>query len=415
MTAAISQRDRDILRSLAKRVVEIAGDPSQDEKLELWRRLNALDPVRPMVMLHNGTWHETGDQIQVTCEDQWARDQEWGLRERIYQSEHMNDDSVVLAEIESPLVIHASWYGIAQNTTEPQHVFGARRFNTVLNDDADPAMIPEPEVRVDEPETAAHYQKLGDIYGDIMPVVKKGRTSFWFAIMDDFITWRGLEKTFVDMIDRPEWVHAWMERMTMFQLTILGKIEELNGLSLNNVATNCGSGGLGTTDLLPADDFDGTRVRSKDMWGHATTQIFSEVSPAMHEEFALQYEKRWLDRFGLSNYGCCEPLDRKVDIIRKYIGNLRRLSMSPWVDVARGAEAIGKDFIFSWKPNPAILGSETWNPEYIRKYTRDALEKSRGCAVEIIMKDLHTVRGEPKRMWEWCNIAKEEAERIAAA
>jgi hypothetical protein len=27
----------------------------------------------------------------------------------------------------------------------------------------------------------------------------------------------------------------------------------------------------------------------------------------MHEEFALQYEKRWLERFGLTYYGCCEP------------------------------------------------------------------------------------------------------------
>ena len=45
----------------------------------------------------------------------------------------------------------------------------------------------------------------------------------------------------------------------------------------------------------------------------------------MHEEFALRYESRWLERFGLSNYGCCEPLDRKVDIIKKAVPNLRRL------------------------------------------------------------------------------------------
>ncbi|MFC1452585.1 hypothetical protein ACFLSJ_04485 [Verrucomicrobiota bacterium] len=411
----ISDHDRDILRDLARRVAELAADSVQDEKLELWRKLNALDPVRPMVMLHNATWHETGYQIQLKCESDWARSQEWGLRERIYQAEHMNDDSVVLPEIDAPLVIHIPGYGIETNTTDPDHVFGARKYNTVLDDDADPAMIPDPQVCFDEAATAEQYQRLCDLYGDILSVVKKGRTGFWFSIMDQFIQWRGLEKTFVDMVDRPKWVHGWMARMTEVNLAILDELEEINGLSLNNVARMCGSGGMGATDLLPADDFDGTHVRSKDMWGHATTQIFSEVSPAMHEDFALRYEKRWLDRFGLSNYGCCEPLDRKVDIIRKYIGNLRRLSMSPWVDITRGAEAIGKDFIFSWKPNPAILGSERWNPEYIREYTRDALERTRGCAVEIIMKDLHTVRGEPQRMWEWCSIAKEEVERIAAA
>jgi hypothetical protein len=414
MTKTISQHDRDIIRDLARRLAEIARDPAQDEKLELWRRLNALDPVRPMVLLINDTWHETGDQIECKCEGNLARDHENLLRKKIYQAEHMNDDTVVLPEIELPLVIHTSEYGIESDTTDPDHVFGARRYNTVLDSDADPAMIPDPEVRFDEAATAEQYEMFCDLYSGILPVVKKGHTQFWFAIMDQFIQWRGLEKTFYDMIDRPKWVHAWMDRMTRFNLVILEKLEKINGLSLNNTAERCGSGGIGATDLLPAADFDGTHVRSKDMWGHATTQIFAEVSPAMHEEFALQYEQRWLDRFGLSNYGCCEPLDRKVDIIRKYIRNMRRLSMSPWADVARGAEAIGKDFIFSWKPNPAILASETWDPGHVRAYTRDALEKTRGCVVEILMKDLHTVRGEPKRMWEWCNIAKEEAERIAA-
>ncbi len=132
----------------------------------------------------------------------------------------------------------------------------------------------------------------------------------------------------------------------------------------------------------------------------------------MHDEFALTYEKRFLERFGLSNYGCCEPLDKKLGIV-KTIPNVRRISMSPWVDVELGAEELGSDYIFSYKPNPAIIGMEKWDEEFVVNYLRDALEKTRSCVVEVIMKDLHTCRKEPWRMWEWVRIAMELAEEYA--
>jgi len=150
------------------------------------------------------------------------------------------------------------------------------------------------------------------------------------------------------------------------------------------------------------------------MWGHASTQIFVDVSPAMHEEFALQYESRLLNRFGLVSYGCCEPLHRKVDIARKHLPKLRRISMSPWVDVAMGAAAVGRDLIFSYKPNPAIMAGDTWDPEAVRTDLRRVLEATRGCAVEILMKDLHTCHGQGERMADWTRVAAEVAEEFAA-
>jgi hypothetical protein len=235
---------------------------------------------------------------------------------------------------------------------------------------------------------------------------------FWFAIMDQFIQWRGLDKVFVDMVDRPDWVHAWMKRMTDWHLSTIDQYEKLNVLSLNNGVNNVGPGGLGVTDELPQPDFDGTHVRAKDMWGHATTQIFAEVSPAMHEEFALKYEKRFLERFGLASYGCCEPLDRKLDIVKK-IPNLRRVSMSPWVDPARGAAGLQDKYIFSYKPNPAIIGMEKWDVNLARRKLREALDATRGCVVEVIMKDLHTCRRQPHRMWEWVDMAMKLAQEYA--
>lgn len=54
----------------------------------------------------------------------------------------------------------------------------------------------------------------------------------------------------------------------------------------------------------------------------------SEVSPAMHEEFELEYMMPIFERFGAVYYGCCEPLHLKTEMIRKY-PNVRKISMSP--------------------------------------------------------------------------------------
>ena len=119
--------------------------------------------------------------------------------------------------------------------------------------------------------------------------------------------------------------------------------------------------------------FGGVRVRPRDLWGFATTQMFSEVSPAMHEEFTLQYERKYLARFGLTSYGCCEPLHNKLKIV-KTIPNLRRVSISPWADVRKSAEELGDRYIFSHKPNPAIVAGEGWDPEAVRKGLKEFLE-----------------------------------------
>lgn len=409
----VSAKDKKILRGLARKIADIAALPIQKERAELWYKLNRLERVKPMILLQNGTWHETKDEIKLETEGKFARDQEQSLRWEIYQHEKINDDSVYTDTITCPIAYQGTGWGIEIKATRPDHVFGAAQYHTVIDDNANPSMIQMPKITVDWEATEKKYQAMCEIYDGILKVAKRGVRGYWFAIIDDFFTWRGMDKAFTDMIDRPEWLHSWLDRMTEWYMSELDQCEKLNILSLNNNEVGIGPAGLGFTDELPGKDFDGTHVRTRDQWGHATTQIFSEVSPAMHEEFALKYESRFLSRFGLGSYGCCEPLDKKVDIIRKALPNLRKLSMSPWVDVARGAEVIGKDFVFSYKPNPAIIGMINWDIEVCRKQLEDALEKSQNCVVEVLMKDLHTCRNESWRMGAWVKMAKEVAEEYA--
>jgi len=340
-------RERDAVRALATRVAEIAALPIQSEKADLWRRLNRLDPVRPMVMLQmleDSAWPDTGVEDALLCTDPFLRRQELLLRRLLYQWEHQAGDMVIDSLVAVPYVVSDTGIGLATKRDEPDHWFGASRFVPVIVSEEDAERIRIPLVTVDQESTERLYQQHCDLYGDILDVRKTIPHNCWFDPFDEFVQYRGIEQAFMDMMDRPAWLHGVLSRMTECHLVRMEALEARGALTLNNGNSRIGPGGLGFTDELPQPDFAG-QVRLKDLWGTASTQIFSGVSPAMHEEFALQYESRLLTRFGLSCYGCCEPLHHKVEIARRHLPNLRRISMSPWADVAAGAEAIGKDLM----------------------------------------------------------------------
>jgi hypothetical protein len=177
-------------------------------------------------------------------------------------------------------------------------------------------------------------------------------------------------------------------------------------MSLNNRNHYIGSGSIGYTNDLPGGGYDGEHVSSRDQWIHGCAQEFSEVSPEQHEEFLLHYQLKIMNRFGLVDYGCCEPYTRKFEMVKK-IPNLRRVSVSAWCDIEIAAEMLDTEYILSWKPNPAMLVGE-FNEDLIRSYIRKTLEVAKNCYLEIILKDTYTVESQPSRIERWLAIAREE-------
>ena len=415
---SIPERDLEIIRGLGERIAEIAALPVQKERAEMWARLNSLKRVKPMIFINEICWHEmdVNDELKVQTTDPFCRGIEGGLRRTIYLWEHMPGDMVVENVIYSDLAVRDSGVGIGEDVdivrTDPRSGVVSRTFHSQIDSEKDIEKIKMPVVTHDKEASECNYQRMVDIFDGIIPVEKRGIPGSWFAPWDELIRWWDVQKAMMDLVLRPELVHMAMDRLVSAYVHRLDQWEELNLLALNNSNVRIGSGGYGYCDELPQDDYDANRVRPVDMWGSGTAQIFSEISPEMHEEFALNYERRWMDRFGLTYYGCCEPLDIKMDILRK-VPNLRKISMSHWVDVDRAAEAVGTDYVVSFKPTPEIFGRNQWHPDVAREYLRDKLERLQGCVVEIILKDLSTVRYEPQRLWEWASIAAEEAERVA--
>lgn len=408
----MTKQDRSILHELAEQVAAIAADPVHQQNAELWTRHNDLQRTRPLVLVYpEGAWREMmpADSV-LECETRFARMLEHDLRTRIYYWAHLRDDNPIEATLDVPMCGWVTGFGLSEEKTYSDQSTGAHHFDSVIHSMADIEAMTEPELVVDWDESIRRLEVAQEAFGEVLDVRLGGCYRGSVAPIDEYGKLRGLDTLFYDMIDQPEMVHEFSRRYVDGYIKVAREMEAEGVLKLGLRGHYAGSGGTCFTNGLPANGFDGTHVRTRDQWGFATTQIFSEVSPAMHEEFALAHEKRFLELYGLNCYGCCEPLHDKLDLLFKHIPRLRRISISPWADIEKSAEKLQDRYIYSWKPNPAILAGEAFDPDVVRTMTREFCEKTRGCITEIIMKDTHTVRNEPQRMWDWVRVTKEVAE-----
>lgn len=410
----LGPRDTDILRRLAGELAAIAALPVHREKAVLWQKLNDLESVRPMVWINEVCWHEmnVGDELTLQCEHPWAREQEVDLRRTLYQWCHLPGDMIISDFLACPLAIHSSDFGIMEQVdvvkTDEASDIVSRHYHIQISDFADLDKIKMPVITHNEQATAFRFTAMNNTYASILPVKKVGQTHIWFTPWDWLIRWWGIEEAMLDLYERPDLVNAAVERMTDAWMTELDQFVAMNLLSLDCDNTRIGSGGYGYTRELPGRDYDPAHVRPHNMWGCSNAQIFSEVSPEMHWEFAVKHDLRWLKRFGLTYYGCCEPLDKKMEILRR-IPNLRKVSVNYRCNLDRVASDIGPNYVWSYKPNPAVLAEDGWRPELARAEMTRVAEKARavGAHVEFIMKDISTVRYHPERLWDWARIAME--------
>jgi hypothetical protein len=400
--------DKEVLRELGEEVARIAALPVQQEAIELWKALNGLEPVRPMVAIDQIPWNEmdVDGELTLRTEDEFCREMETGLRRTLYRWKHMRADMVVEPVIDVRKIIRGQGFGVGvvedRAVTDPTSAVVGHNYKDQIPDASDIGKIKDPDPVLDERATARRKETAHEIFDGILEVRMQGSHPV-FAPLDRIVTWRGAQNVVLDVAARPDFMHAVIERTSEASQVLLDRLEQRNLLGLPQSWIHC-TGAF--TDELPAPGFDPDRPRARDLWTFGMSQIFSTVSPAMHEEFELEPMSRWFERFGLAYYGCCEPLDRKVEMIRK-MPNVRKVSMSPWVDVERGAGNLGGDFVFSRKPSPAFLARPRWDPEAVEADLRETVDACarHGCPAELILKDISTVSYEPQRLWEWVDVA----------
>jgi len=413
----LQQSEIDVLRGLADEWAEISSFPVHQEKARLWQRLNDLDSERPMVWINEIPWNEMNynEELTIRCNHDWARSQEDFMRKTLYQWKHMPGDMVINPWLDCPLSIHSTDFGIVEDVDiafiDTTNDIVSRHFNIQIREMEDLEKIQMPVITHNKKATEIRFGVMNELFADILPVKKLGQTHIWFTPWDYLIRWWGIQEAMIDLIVRPEMVHAFYKRLVDAWMIELDQFVEQNLLSLDCNNTRIGSGGYGYTDEMPGKDYDHQWVKPDNMWGCSNAQIFSEVSPEMHWEFAIEHDLKWLERWNLTYYGCCEPLAGKGHLLKR-IPNLRKVSCSPWNDSRKAIEELGSDYVLSRKPSPAIFAIDTFDPLQARNEIREFLDLTEGnCHVEFIMKDISTVKYKPEHLWEWEKICMGEVFR----
>lgn len=405
---AISKSDKDIIRELGKKFVEIAALPVQQETIKAWKALNGLKPVRPMVMIDQVCWNEmnVNGELDLKCVDEECRRYERFLRRMMYQWNHFRVDMVVEPFIRVPKAIRNTGLGLAVHdevaVSDPTNSVVGHKFENQLANDEDLEKIKMPQVSHDAAETQRRMSVAHELFDGLLEVRAEG-ANLYLSIWDLISQWMGVENALYAIVDRLEFIHRLVERMTQGYLSMVEQHEQQGLLCRPQSIIHCTGA---WTDELPAAGYNPDKPRAKDIWMFGLAQMFSTVSPAMFKDLEVAYTSRICQRFGMVYYGCCDPLDLKMAEV-KMIPNVRKISMSPWANQDRGAAEIGKKYVFSRKPSPALVATETWHPEAVEEDLKATLSvcAKYGCPVELILKDISTVRYQPQRLWEWAEIA----------
>ena len=418
VTRTSAGRDIEILRELAKSLAEIAADPVQDQRRELWSKHFNLEKTRTPVLVLVSKWdgwaqRAFGDHA-MQCADPFFRGHERDLRIRLFHAT-LGDDYVQEPWLMQCSALKCDWerpYGLRYSHRNPDKADGAYKPIPPLTDWKDLDKITATPHEIDREETARDVARISEAVGDILPidVVPSPYGPFYADYNADLATnlghLRGMEMFMLDMYEHPNELHTLMALLR-------------DGVLANNAAAEAAGDYSLTTQYNQSVPYakelerpaanSGPR-RRKELWGFCAAQEFELVSPQFHEEFLLQYQRPIIEQFGLTHYGCCENLTQKIDILRS-VKNLRSIGVSPMADLASCSRQIGADYALSWRPSPAEMVCCGWDEDHVRKEIRRGLDVCADNIAHVLLQAIETVQDDPTRLAKWVQVAREVIEK----
>jgi len=406
----LHKEDITVLRKLAHEYMEVACLPIQRTKMELWKAFNRHDNTRPMVLIDQLPWNELNrdGELNCICKDTFLREIEFKLRSTLYKWKHFPVDMVVEPLLTIPFSVIDSGFGVEiQEETRAVDETNEVRSHAYINqfeEDEDIDKIKAPVITLNREKSVEWLEMARYIFDGIIPVRQAGGLPISHIGMWDWLAQlMPVEEIYFDLIDRPEFIHRIMQKLTN---TYIARIKQVNELGLVDTSENtCHCSVVYNDEQLP--DFGmGKGNDSYHAWAFGMAQLFTSVSPDVTAEFEVPYVSRLAECFQMIYYGCCDRMDDRLDIVSR-IPNVKKISCSPWSDREAFAEKLDKNIIMSNKPTPAYLASDSMNVDLIAsdlRRTCDAAKTNR-ISLEMILKDISTVNYRPERLTEWADCA----------
>lgn len=405
------EEDKRIVRDLALEYKAIATSPRQKTLREEWRMHNSLKKTRPLIVC---SWDEGSNvagtllQDQLRCTHPDLRARELFLRNSIYHST-MGDDWLY----EPFLVVDAvkKQRPVGDWGYEPVRKRAGQAFITepVVFEMDDLKKLARIDHEIDEDKTAALREFYEDVFAGTLDICINRRPFYAHFGISDLSTSLaeilGFENMMIAMYEQPELVHA-VQRF--LQDAILNQLRQGNERGdFTPIGGWWESEGTAYCEELADPTAAPCKRTTGELWGFFASQEFTLISPAMFDEFMLQYQLPIMQQYGLVAYGCCENLTHKIDVLRK-IPNLRRIGITPTADVALCAEQIQRDYVFALRPNPAMV-CVGYDRASITRQMRHCLDAARGTCLDIMLKDVSTVEGDPQRLFDWVKVTQDLA------
>ncbi|MDR1710726.1 MAG: hypothetical protein LBR58_02525 [Propionibacteriaceae bacterium] len=411
LAEAVPETDRRTVRQLARQVAELAADPANAERAARGRAANSLQPGRPLVWLDEVPWHEfAGADLDLSCQSGLAREVEEVLRRVIYRWRHFPADVYVEPFFRVGKAVDETGIGLAVTddilATDPGNPVVSHHYVDQLPHEAALDKTREPVATARPDIDAAICAAVSELLGGELPVELHGH-QVYAPTWDDISALRGIENCLIDLLDRPDFTHSIVARLSHYTDVRMTQFEAqgLLDFDLANIHST-----PPWADGLPAAGFSGD-VRLQDVWYRSMAQLFVSASPAMRDEFDLQYARPLMARCGLVYYGCCEPLDTCMEYLRT-IPNLRKIGATPWANIPSLCEQSGPDYVLSHKPNPAHVAMR-FDPAVVEAEITQVVEAclEYGCPYEIVLKDISTVGGNPDNLTSWTTLVESVLDR----
>lgn len=408
-TDIISKHDLSILRDLAAKQMEYAALPIMHERTREWFLHNELKGDRPMIHLELWTF---GDEIipdRLRCAGERARAIESSLLQNFLNYELFNDDKIVPPFF--PLTIHVS-FKLFNTDSKRDHAADSKgrqigyKFEYLIDDlEKDIHKLEQTQWVSDLEGTFREKAFLEDIFGDILPVRIIGRCA-GASLTQHVVHLMGMEAMFMAMYDCPEALHSLMKRISDDYIAWYQSLESQKLILPTNTYTHVAQGTWAFTHELPGPDLKDlitnepmAVVKLDQIWGYMDSQETVGISPAMFESFFFPYYLKIGKLFGLLSYGCCEPVDLIWDSCLSQFNNLRKVSISPWCNEEKMGERLrGSSVIFHRKPSPNFLGvGYHFDEDGFTDHIRKTMLAARGCKLEITMRDVYSLGGDPDK------------------
>jgi len=407
--------DRDILRPLVDEIAELASDPREAWKRELWARHQALLPTEkiPVCVSYEGIpgqqWDFMFGRDHLRTSSPLAREIEFDLKRRIWMARNVPDDHIVWPFITVQAVTEQvrDW-GVPLEWHAPEEKLGAKQIVSPFADGIDMSRLTEPRAVVDMEATGRRVEEAEELVAGEVAVLPRyphmGHSPF-----ETVVRLRGMQRLLMDVMERPEAVHAMMEFVTA-ALVKHHLLREERGC-VNALVDASGRYHVGdfmrVNASYLAEDFGSRPPKLSDEWAYVSAQSAAGLGPAMFEEFVHQYHTRLAHLYtnGTVYYHGCERLDEKMDCIAT-LPHLRRFHVSPWSSVSKARETFRGSVVLEVHCHPGKVFF-AFTPEDMRSEIEDLVARAEGAPMDLNLSDIHSIDGKPDALSTWAQVAQD--------